>query len=271
MPTPALQIANRRPHVDDAGGQTRVDLAAAYRLVALFGWDDLVFTRISLRVPTSSDCPSMSTRPASSSPAPATARATMPAACCRCIRSMTLRFVRSSAACCRFRSDRSSYWFRSTTTTTKAFPCVTTRSRAWWPTWAGKPSSCRATTAWWTVNWTVADAFLAMSLFETVCTMQVRAMAGGSNLVWIDPRIVAAAAQQAAAASRGLGEQLTRPSLSPSPSALARRSRFKAGVMSRLARKTAAIEPRRRAAACRSPRIGPPQWAPAGRCGIAQC
>ena len=31
--------------------QTRVDLAAAYRLVALFRWDDLVFTHISARVP----------------------------------------------------------------------------------------------------------------------------------------------------------------------------------------------------------------------------
>lgn len=31
--------------------QARVDLAAAYRLVALFGWDDLVFTHISVRVP----------------------------------------------------------------------------------------------------------------------------------------------------------------------------------------------------------------------------
>lgn len=31
--------------------QTRVDLAAAYRLVAHFGWDDLVFTHISARVP----------------------------------------------------------------------------------------------------------------------------------------------------------------------------------------------------------------------------
>lgn len=29
----------------------RVDLAACYRLVALFGWDDLVFTHISVRLP----------------------------------------------------------------------------------------------------------------------------------------------------------------------------------------------------------------------------
>jgi ribulose-5-phosphate 4-epimerase/fuculose-1-phosphate aldolase len=31
--------------------RTRVDLAACYRLVALYGWDDLVFTHISARVP----------------------------------------------------------------------------------------------------------------------------------------------------------------------------------------------------------------------------
>jgi len=31
--------------------QARVDLAAAYRLVAEYGWDDLVFTHISARVP----------------------------------------------------------------------------------------------------------------------------------------------------------------------------------------------------------------------------
>src|SRR5262245_38198568 len=29
----------------------RVDLAAAYRLVALYGWDDLIFTHISARIP----------------------------------------------------------------------------------------------------------------------------------------------------------------------------------------------------------------------------
>jgi len=29
----------------------RVDLAAAYRLVALYGWDDLIFTHISVRIP----------------------------------------------------------------------------------------------------------------------------------------------------------------------------------------------------------------------------
>jgi ribulose-5-phosphate 4-epimerase/fuculose-1-phosphate aldolase len=37
--------------VAPAEWEARVDLAAAYRLTALFGWDDLVFTHISARVP----------------------------------------------------------------------------------------------------------------------------------------------------------------------------------------------------------------------------
>jgi ribulose-5-phosphate 4-epimerase/fuculose-1-phosphate aldolase len=38
---------------DSTEQRLRVDLAACYRLVALFGWDDLVFTHISARVPAS--------------------------------------------------------------------------------------------------------------------------------------------------------------------------------------------------------------------------
>src|SRR6267378_8537643 len=37
--------------VSEPEWQARVDLAAAYRLVALYGWDDLIFTHISARVP----------------------------------------------------------------------------------------------------------------------------------------------------------------------------------------------------------------------------
>src|SRR3546814_20232695 len=43
--------ANVKQQVSDAEWQARVDLAAAYRLVAHFHWDDLVFTHISSRVP----------------------------------------------------------------------------------------------------------------------------------------------------------------------------------------------------------------------------
>jgi ribulose-5-phosphate 4-epimerase/fuculose-1-phosphate aldolase len=48
MTTPKNSL---RGTVSNAEWQARVDLAAAYRLVALYGWDDLVFTHISARVP----------------------------------------------------------------------------------------------------------------------------------------------------------------------------------------------------------------------------
>src|SRR6202451_2060116 len=40
-----------KQQVSAAEWQVRVNLAAAYRLIALFGWDDLIFTHISARVP----------------------------------------------------------------------------------------------------------------------------------------------------------------------------------------------------------------------------
>ncbi|MGZ6042833.1 MAG: hypothetical protein ACXWKW_11630, partial [Asticcacaulis sp.] len=40
-----------RSHISEAEWQTRCDLAALYRLVALYGWDDLIFTHISARIP----------------------------------------------------------------------------------------------------------------------------------------------------------------------------------------------------------------------------
>jgi ribulose-5-phosphate 4-epimerase/fuculose-1-phosphate aldolase len=46
---------DRRNSCSEAEWQTRIDLAACYRLVALYGWDDLIFTHISARVPGSHD------------------------------------------------------------------------------------------------------------------------------------------------------------------------------------------------------------------------
>jgi ribulose-5-phosphate 4-epimerase/fuculose-1-phosphate aldolase len=40
-----------RSQVSEAEWQLRVDLAACYRLIALHGWDDLVFTHVSARLP----------------------------------------------------------------------------------------------------------------------------------------------------------------------------------------------------------------------------
>lgn len=46
-----MEIASLKQVVSSEEWQLRVDLAACYRLVALYGWSDLVFTHISARVP----------------------------------------------------------------------------------------------------------------------------------------------------------------------------------------------------------------------------
>ena len=47
----APKTSSVRDQVTAEEWQARVDLAAAYRLVALYGWDDLIFTHVSARVP----------------------------------------------------------------------------------------------------------------------------------------------------------------------------------------------------------------------------
>ncbi len=44
-------VASIRSQVSPAEWQTRVELAALYRLVAMHGWDDMIFTHVSARVP----------------------------------------------------------------------------------------------------------------------------------------------------------------------------------------------------------------------------
>ncbi|MFT4531059.1 MAG: ribulose-5-phosphate 4-epimerase/fuculose-1-phosphate aldolase [Gammaproteobacteria bacterium] len=44
-------MASVRDQVSSAEWETRVNLAAAYNLVAMYDWDDLIFTHISARVP----------------------------------------------------------------------------------------------------------------------------------------------------------------------------------------------------------------------------
>ena len=50
-PLASVEIPSLKGRVSDEEWQARVDLAAAYRLVAFYGWDDLIFTHLSARVP----------------------------------------------------------------------------------------------------------------------------------------------------------------------------------------------------------------------------
>ncbi len=47
----AEQALSVKAQVSEEEWRVRVDLAACYRLIALYGWDDMIFTHISARVP----------------------------------------------------------------------------------------------------------------------------------------------------------------------------------------------------------------------------
>jgi ribulose-5-phosphate 4-epimerase/fuculose-1-phosphate aldolase len=55
MKPAALDIPSVKDKVSPEEWAARVDLAACYRACAMFGWEDLVFTHISLRVPGTED------------------------------------------------------------------------------------------------------------------------------------------------------------------------------------------------------------------------
>jgi ribulose-5-phosphate 4-epimerase/fuculose-1-phosphate aldolase len=64
-----------------------------------------------------------------------------------------------------------------------------------------------------TVGATVADAFLAMYNLQRACEVQVAAQHGGAELVPVDPRIVAGAKANLERVLKGLGGALVWPSL----------------------------------------------------------
>ena len=59
----------------------------------------------------------------------------------------------------------------------------------------------------------MADAFLAMYVFEAACTIQVRAQSGGGELIPIAAPILNGIRAQAAQVTRGMGGALAWPGL----------------------------------------------------------
>jgi len=64
-----------------------------------------------------------------------------------------------------------------------------------------------------TVGGSIADAFLAMYLLQRACEIQLLAQSGGRPLVPVDPRITAGVKENVAAVTRGLGGALAWPGL----------------------------------------------------------
>ncbi len=60
---------------------------------------------------------------------------------------------------------------------------------------------------------TIADAFLQIFILEKACAIQIKAQSGGSKLIEVDARIQAGMKQQAQQVTKGLGGQLAWPGL----------------------------------------------------------
>jgi len=240
-----LDIPSREGRVSDAEWQTRVDLAAAYRLVAHFKWDDLVFTHITARVPGEEDRflinpyglmfdeitasslvkidlqgNKLDDTPFPVNPAGFTIHSAIHSARhdAQCVlHTHTLNGLAVSAQKGGVLPLSQQSIFILSSLAYHDYEGVALRDDE-------KPRLVkdlgRATYLMLrnhgllTVGPTVADALLAMYFFETVCTIQVRAMAGGAPLIHIDPQIIQTAAEQARVATRGMGAgALTWPGL----------------------------------------------------------
>jgi ribulose-5-phosphate 4-epimerase/fuculose-1-phosphate aldolase len=64
-----------------------------------------------------------------------------------------------------------------------------------------------------TVGATIPDAFLLMYLFESACTIQIRAQSTHGELITVDPKIVAGATMMAKQVTRSAGGGLAWPGL----------------------------------------------------------
>ncbi len=234
-----------RSQVSPEEWKLRVDLAAAYRLVAHYHWDDLIFTHLSARVPgpehhflinpygmlfdeiTASSLVKVDLEGQKVMPSPydinpagfvihsAVHAAREDARCVLHVHSLNGIAVSAQRAGVLPISQQSIFVLASLAY--HDYEGVALRDDE-------KPRLVRDLGAksflmlrnhgLITVAGSVPDAFLALYLFESACAIQVRAQgSGGGELISIDPRIIAGAESQARQATRGLGGGLAWPGL----------------------------------------------------------
>lgn len=244
MPAAPLKIASRRDQVSAEEWQLRVDLAAAYRMVAMFHWDDLVFTHISARLPgggheflinpygfmfeeiTASslvkvdlhgkkldDSPFL-INPAGFVIHSAVHEARDDVGCVLHTHSLNGTAVSAQKDGVLPISQQSIFVLASLGYHDYEGVALRDDEKPRLVNDLGSKTFLMLRNhGLLTTGATVADAFLAMYLFEAVCTIQVRAQAGGGALIPVHKQIIATAQQQEKEVTRGLGASLTWPGL----------------------------------------------------------
>ncbi len=235
---------NVKERVSEAEWQLRVDLAACYRLVALFGWDDLIFTHISARLPggdhdflinpygmmfeevTASslvkidlDGNKLLESPYEINPAGFTIHSAIHAARedVRCVlHTHSINGVAVSASRAGMLPISQQSIFVLSSLAYHDYEGVALREDE-------KPRLVRdlgdknffmlRNHGLLTVGASVSDAFLQMYLFESACSIQLRAQAASAELIPVDAKIVAGATLAAKQVTRSMGSSLAWPGL----------------------------------------------------------
>lgn len=233
-----------KTRVSDTEWQLRTDLAACYRLVALYGWDDLIFTHISARLPgpehqflinpygmtfdevTASslvkidlDGRKVMDSPYEINPAGFTIHSAIHGARedARCVlHTHSVNGVAVSAQRGGVLAISQQSIFVLASLGYHDYEGVALHE-------GEKPRLVRdlgdksflmlRNHGLLTVATSIADAFLLMYLFESACTIQLRAQAASSELIPVDPKIVAGATMMAKQVTRSAGGGLAWPGL----------------------------------------------------------
>jgi ribulose-5-phosphate 4-epimerase/fuculose-1-phosphate aldolase len=238
-----MNIASLREVVSEQEWQLRVDLAACYRLVALYGWSDLGFTHISARIPGPEHHFLINPYGLMFDEITASSLVKVDQSCTRLIASpfpvnpagfvihSCIHEARDDAGCVLHTHSRAGV-------AVSAQKCgllpISQQSTFIVPSLAyhdyegvalrddEKPRLQRDLGArnflvlrnhgLLTVGRTIADAFLQMYLFENACRIQIDAQAGG-ELVQVDPRILSSMAEVMQKGSAGQGANIAWPAL----------------------------------------------------------
>jgi ribulose-5-phosphate 4-epimerase/fuculose-1-phosphate aldolase len=240
----ARQSLSIRDRISDDEWRTRTDLAACYRLVAMHGWDDLVFTHISARVPgpdehflinpygllfeemTASILVKVDLHgekvlesPHPINPAGFTIHSAVHAA--RPDVGCVLHTHTKAGVAVSVQRDG-----LRPLSQVSLFPLASVAYHDYEGVALNEDEKPRLVAdlgqhsnlilrnhGLLTVGATIPDAFLAMYVLETACQTQLLAQSSGATLIEVDNKILAGIAAQAEQVTRGLGGQLAWPGL----------------------------------------------------------
>lgn len=239
-----LNIPSLKDSVSPEEWQLRVDLAACYRLVAAYGWSDLVFTHVSARIPgpdhhflinpyglmfdeitasslvkVDQDCNKLSDSPFPVNPAGFTIHSSVHAA-------------REDAGCVLHTHTRSGVAVSAQKdgvlpiSQQSTFVLASLAYHDYEGVAFREEEKPRLQADLGTKNFlmlrnhglltvgpTIADAFLSMYIFESTCQIQIAAQSGGVALTQVHPQIVDGVAHAMKVQTSSLGGAFVWPSL----------------------------------------------------------